>query len=127
MDPERVKKVKELLDEVRSATKEALELWNGLDAEKVLELFKRFKELCPNCSSVLKAMDFDMYLPEDMKDTADKVRRLKHLYMSGYLALDIDRLYKIATSDDDIDIEPPKPYKGFWGIIFLLALLKSLH
>lgn len=120
---EQLTQLTQLVEKVQLANKEASDIWQQLDAAKIYKLFKTFKEMCPDCDSLKEAFEFYIYLPDDLKEVADKLRRLNQLYMSGYLNLDIDMLYKSVVLEEE---ESPKPFRDFWSIIFLLVMKNLL-
>lgn len=111
------------LAEVKSAYKTAIDLLRDIEPEALLMLFEELKRLCPSCTSLESALRFYIYLPEDLKDTADKVIKLMELWKSGRLMLDLDAIFNMINGGNHNRPDEPKPYKGFWSIILMLSIL----
>jgi len=116
------------LAEVKSAYKTAIDLLRDLEPDDLITLFEELKRLCPSCTSLESALKFYIYLPEELKETADKVIKLMELWKSGRLMLDLDSIFNMINGGQHKKPEEPKPYKGFWSIIFIMLsiLLKEV-
>lgn len=120
---ELLKQVFSSLVETRSAYKTATDLLGDLEPDALISLFEKLKELCPSCENLESALKFYIYLPEEAKETADKVIKLMELWKSGRLMLDLDSIFNMVNRGQHEKPDEPKPYKGFWSIIFILSML----
>lgn len=111
------------LAEVKSAYKTAIDLIRDIEPEALLILFEELKRLCPSCENLESALRFYIYLPEELKETADKVIKLMELWRSGRLMLDLDAIFNMINGGNHKKPGEPKPYKGFWSIIIMLSIL----
>lgn len=112
-------KIKELVD----AKRREMELLGRIDPEKFIESLEKLKEIS-GANDVMTALNYAMYLPFDMREQVDILRRLIELDLSG-MAKTYDMISAIYQSIGNKNVIEPKPYKNFGEIMMLIAMLYS--
>lgn len=112
----------ELFQAVKSAKISEGMLWSELDPEKTYQVLMKLKEFC-KCDKFEDAVNFVMYLEEDLKQEFYKLRRLYELKLSGYISISVDDMFMYLEDDSS----KPKPFKEdfFWSFIMAIISLKG--